>query len=168
MGSSSLSVLRVLFPAIIMRHLVSLLLTLSLVLTSVTSLPAPEADEAVTPLSVTPEVPALDTVDEVTSVSEPEPEAESEPEPEAESEPTSEEPETAKSEPEPELPAPSVSQSQRKPKSKEAGAAEPEPESESEPEPKSSPSVGSGSERHGQEATLVISSLIMVLGAALL
>merc|ERR1711868_220530 len=120
MGSSSLSVLRVLFPAIIMRHLVSLLLSLSLVLTSVTSLPAPEADEAVTPLSVTPEVPALDTVDEVTSVSEPEPEAESEPEPEAESEPTSEEPETAKaepesepeaeSEPEPELPAPSVSQ----------------------------------------------------------
>ena len=29
-------------------------------------------------------------------------------------------------------------------------------------------SVGSGSERHGQEATMVISSLIMVLGAALL
>merc|ERR1712227_1139289 len=90
MGSSSLSVLRVLFPAIIMRHLVSLLLSLSLVLTSVTSLPAPEADEAVTPLSVTPEVPALDTVDEVTSVSEPEPEAKSEPEPEAETEPESE------------------------------------------------------------------------------
>merc|ERR1719188_1636763 len=94
-----------------MRHLVSLLLSLSLVLTSVTSLPTPEADEAVTPLSVTPEVPALDTVDEVTSVSEPEPEAESEP--------TSEEPEAAKAEPEPET----------------QSKAEPEPEAESEPEP---------------------------------
>merc|ERR1712078_115070 len=162
MGSSSLSVLRVLFPATIMRHLVSLLLSLSLVLTSVTSLPAPEADEAVTPLSVTPEIPALDTVDEVTSVSEPEPEAKSEPEPEAESEPTSEEPETAKSEPEPE--AESEPESEPYPETEAEPEiepeSEPEAESESEPEPKSSPSVGSGSERHGQEATLVISSLI--------
>ena len=115
------------------------LLGLSRVLASVAPRPAPEADDGVTPLSVTPEVPALDTVDEVTAVSEPEPEAESQPEPEPESEPASEaqvlpslaepEPETqSKAEPEPEA------ESEPEPEAESEPESEPYPESEAEPE----------------------------------
>merc|ERR1712110_708135 len=137
-GAQSVSVtapsFKVLVPAIIMmRHLACLLL--SLLLASVTSLPAPEAGDAVTPLSVTPEVPALDTVEETEAVSEPNPEAESEPEPEAESEPASAAPEAAKAEPKPEPESEPEAESEPYPETEAEPESEPESEAESEPYP---------------------------------